>query len=156
MIINNGWTRKENTELRRLFGLGLSDTEISNRMPGRTANAVRIQRSAIGAVKYTKTKGYTRKQNKPYSRGPAKLPTGTQVDLFNVPPVKKVSPAQKKKDEIVNRGFTDSVQPPASIDYLHTGTLTITVSPQDVIITGNVPKSVAIRFMSLIISKIVE
>lgn len=154
----NTWTGKENTVLRKLYSVNnLSDAEISRHLPGRTANAVRIQRSTLGLVSYTKTKGYKRNQKAPFVRGAAKLPEGTQPTLF---PVAKKNPKIDTETvgprNIIRKAFSEEIDPPANIDLFLNGSILISIAPGKVFVSGmGVGKEDVARILGLIISKII-
>jgi hypothetical protein len=50
------WTRHEDAELERMYGLGLADSDIG-RVLGRTTSAVLYRRSRIGLVQNKKERG---------------------------------------------------------------------------------------------------
>lgn len=155
----NTWTNKENVTLRKLYKENLTDEKISSHLPGRTANAIRIQRSILGLVSYTKQKGYKRKQNKPFVRGSAKLPNGTQPQLpFKYPKAKKdlTESAPGKNFKPIEKKELDSVFYPSNLNPTTSGYLTIEVTPIGFTISSNgLTKDQTIKTLALIISKIV-
>lgn len=160
----NTWTSKENAVLIKHYKLNLSDEQISRHLPGRTANAVRIQRSALGFVSYTKKKGYKRKQKAPFVRGAAKLPEGSQPTLFDVsrkftnkalPGKSTEITSEKLYDKIMVKQFSDTVSTPANTDFNIYGSISISINPSEILINGlGLEKNDVARIFGLIISKI--